>query len=360
MNYIIYSNFAETSVWEGIIIMDCIMNTIVFIVYYMIYKIQENQMDEKTRNIRMNELVKGVNGVYKLGVYRYIIYVCNTIIYYGVSRFINDDMRMIMYILCMMMSIPFIQNIIVTKRVEMILNHQNIFIRYIISKWMIMMIMDLDNNIDMIKNYHIFILYNKITYNYIYEFIKSYCIISLLYYLRDIEALYYYYKGIKLAYYYTTGYLFNKMSKNDAVYVINVIIREKKWSELNKIDIVNAIYILICDRYKQKGDSIGVIILKGCVLWNIIYILKYVDIKINMILWIFTVYLAISYQNRYDIIFTISILYITIIYRVNDIIIMVSIILNRVLYYVLKEMIFYMKNYKNIKKIIEYYKNKNK
>ena len=186
---------------------------------------------------------------------------------------------------------------------------------------------------------------------------------SLFYFLKNNPDYYYYYKAIKVSYFYNSGYNFTVTNLYEAIYLINLIIKEKRWNEFNKMEVVNTIYILITTKYINENSdffvntSIG--LLKFFSIWTIISLLKllfYLDnIYINTI-----VLLLITPFSKYKIrkIITTVFFYNLLVFNVNDIIITIFLITNNLFYLLLEEMYFFMKNMTSIKKVLKLQKNK--
>jgi hypothetical protein len=179
--------------------------------------------------------------------------------------------------------------------------------------------------------------------------------------LRDSDSTYYYYKAIKLAYYYSTGFLFNTLSKHDAIYIINVVIKEKRWFDIDKLEIVHAFYNVISSKYNGKDSlttTLELNFIKFCTLWSIISVLKMFTVQV--IVCVFVLYLLFAEifnptedkLRRY--VTCISICGLLLLHT-NDLIISGLFVINPIIYYFAEEVVFFLKNSKDIKKILCFY-----
>ena len=296
------------------------------------------------------------NKLFKQSIYilptleRYFIYNCLNIIHK------NND---IFYLFI----IPNIQNFIVlmypfNKIYKLYNKYKIIFINYFISKFIIKYIESLHPQINLIKNYNIFELYKFIDYNFILNCFKNTLFIIILNILRNINSTYYYYKAIKFAYYQNVGYMYNILSLNNSIFIINKIIKEKRWNELSNIEIINALYTLTISKYQFHFTNIEFSF----------YILIYSIFSISPFITLSKLILHTNINLYYLIIFNISfclflnnklkyILFNILIYNllyldINDIIISIIIIKYDYVYYIIKELIFFIYNINNISKII--------
>lgn len=322
------------------------------------------------------ELVKKYNNLYRLITFdRYIMYLNMYVLNYLLTslmtlyEFENNHIH-IMRIMLLLITIPQIQNSIMdSKYIKHKLNkyveNRYIFIKYSISKLLINLIENLHQDIKEIPNLHIFILYSHISSEFIWGVIKNYLFISLLYFLKYSKTthLYYYYKGIKAAYLYHTGYMFNVISLSDSAYLANIIIKEKRWHDLSKIEIVNAFYVLISSKLANENSSIYItssILLFQCFsIWSIVSLIKVIIRNVTFVAVLFTILTPIiifrSTKNKIKNITTGIILSYLLIFNINDIIITFFLLIHRIIYYILEELYFFILNSHNIKKVIKKY-----
>ena len=105
-----------------------------------------------------------------------------------------------------------------------------------------------------------------------------------------------------MAYYYSSSFLINTITKDDSLYIINIIIQEKRWFDIHKIEIVHAIYNIISYNYDKRGDltiTFYLYVLKAFTLYSIVCLLKLFVFYVNAIVVI--TYLFISeYTNPLD------------------------------------------------------------
>jgi hypothetical protein len=356
------------------IVSDGVINSIKFGIEYIYYKIQDNILKSNDNDNLKQILITKYNSLYEIQCMdRYILY-C---IIYGIYSFIDWNLcdrgiRDLHYFVYLLLTLPIIQN----KLLANVINYyhgycenKQIFLKYSCSKLIISSIENLDDGIKPIQNYQIFILYKYLSLDLVLGFLKSYLFIHVLYFLKNTESTYYYYKAIKLAYYYSSGFLFNTISKDDSLYIINIIIQEKRWFDIHKIEIVNAIYNIISYKYNKSGDlsiTFYLYILKAFTLWNIVCLLKLFVFYINAI--IITSYLLVSeyinplanYKDRIKRYITGLVMYLLLLLNTNDLVISVIFICHPIIYYVFEELLFFIHNIYDIKKIMNFYKNGDK
>jgi len=319
--------------FELYIILDGIMTTLQFLL---------------TRNkVSRSRMIEDLNQMYVLGIIsRLFLYVLVSFnMYVGV-----------------ILVIPKIQNAVIqTMRMDVlrddICKERDVFLKYALSKYIFKNLKNLDEELISIKNYNMFMIYNYVTLHNTYRVIKVCLLLKLLYVLRQFESTYYYYKAIKLAYYYNTGYLFNMMTRTDAVYILNIIFKEQRWFDLMKTDVIHSIYYL-CIGFSDVSDIWTILFLhmyQFNAVWSIVSLVKYMY-EINSSLTSAVICMLMVYKKLYTytvmygvfMAFQMSSLQITMIYYIRDFIIIFS-----------KELWFYVRNYKDIKKVIEYYKREN-
>ena len=378
---------------ELMIILDGAISGIVFAKEYVLYKVSEPRIAEDKQTEYKQEVIKRYNQTYILGmVERYLLYLCVHVCHVCISNIIDSNVWIgedhdnywcniataSIYVIGIGFVVPRIQNRIVKLEwVDRCIRRYNqdkeIFLRYSLSKTIITTIQTLHSDIQEIRNYHIFVIYSHISIEYAWEFIKTYGFIYTLNLLRGWESTYYYYKAIKFAYYYNTGYMFNTLTTRDSVYIINVIISEKRWRDLAKIEVVNAVYSLICSKLKDKQVhywiELQIVVLKIFMVWSIVCVLKLFSVYVNtitLVMYMLVLWYSIDNIGNSDTVnvvkqvFAAVIVYILIVLNVNDIIISFVFIANRALYYVCEEVAFYLNNRKDIQKVVEFYTNKTK
>ena len=361
---------------ERMILTDGLLNAMVFSKEYLIHKVSERKIVKARLNfesgsLSQKEIVEKCGGLYTLPVLdRYLVYfvmVMSSKMLFTVSQIVWKDClsnERVFDICLMCFTIPYIQNMIMRVSILDKLQRKfqirkQVFGKYFISKLIVKWVGRLDESIDEIKNYHIFVLYKHVTIRYFVECIKSYCFISFLHFLRNNESTYYYYKAIKFSYYYNSGYLFNIMSRDDAVRVMNIVIHEKKWKDIYRVDIVNAIYSLVNENSRGIFEIVmlNIYMYKFFALWSGICLLKLLDKTsfINISLYIMMMCIVWSKSNRrlkhYSIL---ALVYALILLNANDIIISLLVFFNGMLYYIIEEIYFFTGNYDDILKIVNY------
>jgi len=377
---------------ELMVILDGAVLGVVFAKQYVLYKVAEARVDQHKQTEYKEEVIKRYKQTYTLGtVERYLMYSCIHLCHVIVSMCISNTLGSMdsefgdivtasVYVIGIGVVVPRIQNRIVKlewvgRYISGYYKHKETFMRYSISKSIITGIQGLHPDIQEIQNYHIFVLYTHVSIAYAWEFIKTYGFIYILNLLRDWESTYYYYKAIKFAYYYNTGYMFNTLTSQDSVYIMNVIISEKRWRDLEKIEVVNAFYSLICLQLKDKQvhywTELQIVTSKIFMVWSIVCLLKLFSVYVNTItlggyLLVLWYSMDTQFAGNNDTVsvmkqvFAAVIVYILIALNVNDIIISFVFIANRTLYYVCEEVVFYLKNRRDIGKVVEFYTHRSK
>jgi len=373
---------------EAMLVSDGIICAIKFVQEYAIWKMSEHQIIDDDRKVKYKVgVVNKCYSMYRLSIMdRYLVYGVAYVQYFVMSAALHqganlwnsvmgDDIKMngvdaLLYVCFCLLTLPMIQNWIVSHRhirsyVESFVESKTMFMKYSISKLMINIIQKFDKEIVEVKNYHIFIIYKHLSLSYLYDFIKSYAFIHLLHFLRDKTSTYYYYKAIKLSYYYNCGYLFNVLARQDAIYIINIIIREKRWKDLTKVEVANAFYSLTSDAIKMTNDpsNMYLYVLKLFTMWSIVCLLKLLNTTVNTLI-LSTYLLSMWYNNTIGVSFLSRhskriviafIVYMMILMNTNDILISVSFFGYQVIYYAIGELFFFMRNKSDIKKVLEFY-----
>ena len=233
---------------ETLLISDGIICSVHFLYNILLLKLSPRKLSKRAIAVYNEEIIHRYNTLYKLStIDRYLFYL---LIWFGqniIKYFYENEW---IYICVLPITVPFIQNNILNIKIyNFYLEYKSIFIKYSLSKISIHFIQQLHPQIEIIQNYHIFIIYKILSLRFIWKIIHNFLFISLLTVLRNYESTYYYYKGIKMAYYYNVGYLFNIIPIGDAIYLVNIIIKEKRWKELEKLEVMNAFFVLITNKY---------------------------------------------------------------------------------------------------------------
>ena len=233
--------------FQAMIVSDGVVNSIKFGIEYIYYKIQEVKSKDNNNDNLKQTLITKYNSLYEIQcIDRYILY-C---IVYGIYSFVDwnlcdqgtfnfswQGIKDLHYFVYLLLTLPVIQHKILVNVKEYYrayCENKQIFLKYSCSKLIISGLQNLDNGITPIQNYQIFILYKYLSTDLVFGFLKSYLFIYVLYFLKNTESTYYYYKAVKLAYYYSSGFLFNTITKDDSLYIINIIIQEKRWFDIHK------------------------------------------------------------------------------------------------------------------------------
>lgn len=362
INTHVYSHLQKLPLMELFILVDGIICANVFFKNYIIIELSRNINSLKKILIQEENLVKKCNGTYNIStIDRYILY----FLLYTISLILNYvnprlDLTKLFFIL---FSFPFVQNAIynisfIKKKYIYYNENKEIFIKYNISKLFIKYIENLNTHIINIPNYNIFTIYKLISYEFVYSIFKTFMFVNLLYFLKyGGTSLYYYYKAIKLAYYYETNFMFNTMTLDSSIYTINLVIKEKRWTEFSKIEISNALYILMYNKYYSKYNQqlltfLNIILLKIFSIWSFISILKLIYLNVYTIICFIPIYI---YYFKFNIKNTtlFVVLYLMMMFNINDIVITLTIIGHKILFYILKELFFFTSNTHNIRKVLK-------
>jgi len=347
---------------EFFILIDGLILSFVFLKEYLIFKITEKKLNSKRILDSQKDIISHYNKIYILDFYdRYLLYLCIYIIYSFIEYTVNYNINIVI-----LFALPSIQNYILRKLNKYLLiyiKNKEIFIKYSIAKIVVQFIEKLDLNIIKIQNYHIFLIYKYISFNYIWSITQTYFFILLLYILRSYKLLYKYYKAIKLAYYYENNILFNVISKEIAIDLVNMVIKEKRWDSLTKIEILNAFYVLVSQKYKEETPlliNFQISLFKIFSIWSLVSLCKLFFFSITFTVTITITIIIFSYviimnKNFLKNIITCIIVYLLLLFNVNDIIITIVIISDKFIYYFLEELYFFSLNANNMRKIIKQY-----
>jgi len=368
----LYSRF---TLMETMLLFDGLICGTYFIKDYLILAVSCKKLTRKVFVKYNDEIVQNYNSIYTLSSFnRYIFYL---IIFFGyncLNYFVHENQYT--YLLVLLIVFPNIQNNIllinfrflpIKKNINLYIENQNIFIKYSISKLSVQFIEGLHPQIDKIQNYHIFIIYRCLNITFVLNILKNILFISLLNLLRSIESTYYYYKGIKLAYYHNVGYMYNVLPLDNALFIFNKIIKEKRWKEFDNIEIINAFFVLTTNKYDLFNSvsislktSLQINCFKLFSLWSIVSLLKMINFtQLVSSIWICIFLVIIStYFAKFNTknITTGLIIYFLILFNINDLIITFVIISNKLVYYWLAEVYFFTYNINNVRKVINSYK----
>lgn len=205
------------------------------------------------------------------------------------------------------------------------------------------------------KNMDIFAIYTILNSAVLLDIAKSYLTICAMYIMRSKKMTYYYYKAVKLAYYYSTGYLFNTMDPNDALFIVRHIINNSKWKRVSNIEFIHALYVLGSQDYNSK-DTVATIyyhVVSFFAVWSCFSFLKAIhsvtSASILLIMWAQD---PMCWEKviKYTLLFMSLVLL-----GINDFVVTVVYLQYVYIAVFLKEIWFYCKNYKDIERIINYY-----
>lgn len=361
----LYSRFP---LMESLLLFDGVVCSVYFLREFLILKLSSRKLSKRAIMVYNEEIVEKYNALYRLSTLdRYVFYF---LIYFGyntINYFYEENQYS--YLLILPIVVPSIQNSLlgisfISKRIDNYIEHKNIFIKYSMSKMSVHFVQQLHPQIEKIQNYHIFIIYKTLSIDFVYKIITNCLFIALLNVLRTYDSTYYYYKGIKMAYYYNVGYLYNIIPLGDAIYLVNIIIKEKRWRELEKLEVVNAFFTLVVNKYEIFSSFSGSFLINSQMilfqlfsLYSIVSVLKLITIYLSGV-WVCALLMTIAvYLAKLNIknIITSILVYFLIIFNINDLIITLVIITHKIVYYWLEEIYFFVKNTENVKKVIKMY-----
>ena len=361
---------------ESLLLCDGLICSLIFIknttILNLITNLTNSAANDKIQktNFINKKIIEKYNNIYILDVFdRYLLYLvltCFTILLpQNTQNFLS------------VFALPIIQNSIfkipyINKKLKRYVKNKEIFLKYSLSKLTVNFIEQLHISIVPIPNYHIFIIYNTLSLSFLVDICKNILFLTLLYILRN--NAYIYYKSVKLIYYNNVGFLFNIIPIKDACYLINVVIKEKRWYQLNKIEVINAFYTLILNKYNLLVlNSVAIdiklelqlIMCKIFSLYTVVSLVKTIYNNVTSLCFIIlmllytltTLFYTIIPRLRKSKFILIVIINLLIIFNINDLIITVIIISNNVINYWLEEIIFFILNINNVRKVLKVYGN---
>ena len=353
---------------QTLILLDSTLCAALFTKEYFILKFSERKLGRYSSVIfdYKSDIIRKCSTVYLLAtVDRYVFYAIIYFIYQLLSYLLVTDYLKVVLLL---FAIPTVQNGFVRifeRQLEVYLENKEIFMKYSISKLIVSSFQGLHNDIDRVQNYHIFLIYNILSFDHLYVCFRNYILICLFYFLKNREHLYYYYKALKTAYFFNTGYNFEKMSLYDAVYLGNLIIDQDRWNEFPKMEVINMMYVLIDSKFSQPNSSLyvtgSILMLQGVSLWTFVSLCKLISLKfldVNTTLTFFVFFVLFVSLKVYNVSnskrrFTTSVVsYVLLRFNVNDLIITMVLLCHNVMYYTLGELYFFLRNIHSIRKVI--------
>jgi hypothetical protein len=361
----LYNRF---TLMESLLLFDGVVCSIHFLREFLILKLSSRKLSKRAIMVYNEEIVDKYNSLYRLSTLdRYLFYLC---IYFGyniINYFYEENQYS--YLLILPIVLPSVQNSLlsisyINRKIDLYIEHKDTFIKYSIAKMSVHFVQQLHPQIEKIQNYHIFIIYKTLSIEFVWKIINNCLFISLLNVLRSYDSTYYYYKGIKMAYYYNVGYLYNIIPLGDAIYLANIIIKEKRWRELEKLEVVNAFFTLVINKYEIFSKFSGsflvnsqMILFQFFSLYSLVSVFKLVTIYLSGV-WICILLMSIAvYLAKLNVknIITSILVYFLIIFNINDLIITLVIVTHKLIYYLLEEIYFFLKNTENVKKVIKMY-----
>ena len=366
----IYHRF---SLMESLLLLDGVVCSFYFLKDFLLLKLSSKKLSKRAIVVYNEEIVERYNSLYILStIDRYIFYLIIYLGYNIINYFYNENEYS--YLLILIITIPYVQNNVLSigfmnRIIYKYIQNKNMFVKYSISKMSVHYVQHLHPQIEKIQNYHIVIIYRLLSFKFVWSIINNCLFISLLNILRSYDSTYYYYKGIKMAYYYNVGYLYNVIPLSDAIYLVNIIIKEKRWRELEKIEVVNAFFVLVVNKYEifnSMSNSFSttsqIILFQVFSLYSIVSVLKILNIYLSGISLSILIITLAGYLTKFNIknIITSILIYFLIMFNINDLIITVVIITHTIVYYWLEEIYFFIRNIENVKKVIRMYETPSK
>ena len=365
--------FEKFSLMETLLLFDGLICGLLFLREFVLVKFSKKKLNKNELFVCNTEIVEKYNNIYILSsLDRYLLYLLVYISYTIINY--SYPYNKYNYIIILLCTLPSFQNrffhiSFINKRLKYYNENKVVFMKYSISKLVIHYIESLHPQIEKIENYQIFLIYKCLSINFLMNIFTHTLFLLLLNLLKSFNSTYWYYKAIKIAYFKNTGYYYNTITLDNAIYMINTIINGKRWREFEKIEIVNALLVLIFNKYDlnfsiQKPNFIIYFQLKlfsFFSLLSLISLLKVIKYSIeNSGLWIcislILIYIYLSSLNTKNIL-TSFIIYFLILFNINDLIITLIIIIHKVVYYWINEILFFIKNINNIRKVLKnYYK----
>ena len=357
------NTFLNLDILKSFFLIDGLVCANVFFKKFLLLKFSEKHTNLNSRFILdyRKTVITKYNCIYTLDTFdRYTFYI---IIYtfYCILEELELDIN---YNFLIFLVIPYIQNnFILLLPYNKYLKNKEIFIKYSISKLSVQFIQNLHKDITSISNYHIFIIYNTISLTFVWNFIQNFSLVTLFYFLKNHPDYYYYYKAIKMSYCYNSGYNFTVTTLYEAIDLINLVIKEKRWIEFNKMEVINTFYILITNKYINENSefyvTLSIELFKFFSVWTIISLLKLLFYLDNFYINTGILVLVTPFsKHKIKKIITITIFYNLLVFDINDIIITIFLITNNLFYLLLEEIYFFIKNMYSIKKVLKVQKNK--
>lgn len=357
------NTFLNLDILKSLFLIDGLVCSSIFLKEYLLLKFSEKRTNLNSKFILdyQKVVITKYNTIYTLDTFdRYTFY----LIIYFISCILGELELDINYNFLIFLVIPYIQNyFILLLPYNSYLKNKEIFIKYSISKLFVQFIQNLHKDITSISNFNIFTIYNILDLKFVWNFIQNFSLVTLFYFLKNNQDYYYYYKAIKVSYFYNSGYNFTVTNLYEAIDLINLIIKEKRWNEFNKIEVVNTFYILITNKYINEHSEFSVTfsieLFKFFSVWTIISLLKLIFYLDNIYINAVILLLVTPFSNhKIKKITTIIIFYNLLVFNVNDIIITIFLITNNIFYLLLEEIYFFIKNMSSIKKVLKVQKNK--
>ena len=355
----------EINVLEALIISDGLAVSLTFLKQCAKQNSAKHKLSEKQMSQLQSEIIRKCSNIYTLyTIDRYFLYFVLHVmshIMFTITSYIfhvNVIFQSFTNLVLLVITIPKMQNDIMKnkflKQSYLTYNEiKTIYVKYTISNILVSFIQDLHPKLEHIPNYNIFIIHNYVNLKLFLNALKNVCIVSLLNFLKVNNSFYYYYKSIKIAYSYHTGYTFNMLSCDNALDITNTLIKEKRWDKLSEIENVNALYVLIQNKFFKKDGSlqetVQLLFFKFSCIWNIISFIK-VACYNSLYTYTFLLLSGLSYKYaNYKLVVSIFAVYCLIFLKVNDLIITIIIVCQNLIYYTAYQAYFFCKNLRDIR-----------
>jgi hypothetical protein len=245
-----------------------------------------------------------------------------------------------------------------------ILDYETDFLKYILSK---IVLKTCKNSLDFVNltNLHVIALMKNGPQIGV-DFLQTLMAVGILYLLRincdpaKGSGLYLYYKVLKLGYFYETGFMFQTMTVEDAKYLLEVVVREQRWNQFGKAEVVNSILTLSVHHfiYKKNGSFLQMINFKiksFLTIWTLISVLKLYESYLTGLFLTTGLLIGFSIQTAYtqegnlirDCVDTVVVSYL---FKSNlDLLVVIYLTVRGIFYKILREIPFFINNYSKIK-----------
>jgi hypothetical protein len=149
------------------------------------------------------------------------------------------------------------------------------------------------------------------------------------------------------------------ISREDSLYILNIIIKEKRWKDLVKVEVVNALYSVISNNIEIWTDTSRwwFYVSQFFAVWSIICGLKILNMYVTLTIFVLYTSTAVVWNNRKSVkqLLVVIVTYGLIILNTNDLVISIVFFGQDILYIFADELIFFIKNQKDIKKVLKHF-----